>query len=314
MDLGSMRLIDVKAFMERERLMNKGGMNNRTKVLELSDDEATSYAILSHRWTGQEVSYKEITDLANMEKDEQNEVRQRLGYRKILASCEQAKKDEFEWLWADTCCIDRRSSAELSEATTNALYRWYSNSGVCYVYLQDVRSSFPRCASKEMYPNSRGWPEWFSRGWTLQEMIAPRDVQFFNKGWESIGNKKMLAHTLSRITGVPPHILADGLSASNRPSVAQIMSWATNRTTTRVEDRAYSLLGLLDINMPTLYGEGRKVAFHRLQLEIIRASNDQSIFAWGCSADLNGRTGSVLADDPSSSDDGLGQTHPISRR
>lgn len=151
MDLGNMRLINVKAFMERERLMNNGRMNHRTKVLELTDDEATSYAILAHRWTGQEVSYKEIIDLANMEKDEQNEVRQRLGYRKILASCEQAKKDEFEWLWADTCCIDKRSSAELSEATTNALYRWYSNSGVCYVYLQDVHSSFPRCASKGMY-------------------------------------------------------------------------------------------------------------------------------------------------------------------
>ncbi|KIM65664.1 hypothetical protein SCLCIDRAFT_1157965 [Scleroderma citrinum Foug A] len=107
----------------------------------------------------------------------------------------------------------------------------------------------------------------------------------------------MLAHTLSRITGVPSHILADGFS-SNRPCVAQIISWAVNRTTTRVEDRAYSLLGLLDVNMPMLYGEGRK-AFHRLQLEIIRASNDQSIFAWGYDTDFNGRTGNILADDPS---------------
>ena len=293
-----MRLINVKAFMEREQVMSDGGrVNRRTKVLEVADDEATSYAILSHRWTEQEVNYEEITDLVKMEKDEQNEVRQRLGYQKIHASCEQAKRDKFEWLWVDTCCIDKRSSAELSEAI-NSMYRWYENSGVCYAYLQDVRSSFPRLAS-EIYPNSKGWPEWFLRGWTLQEMIAPRNVQFFNEGWESIGNKKILAHTLSRITGVPPHILADGLSASNRPCVAQIISWAANRTTTRVEDIAYSLLGLLDINMPMLYGEGRK-AFHRLQLEIMRASNDQSIFAWCCGADkLNGRTGSVLADDPS---------------
>ena len=159
------------------------------------------------------------------------------------------------------------------------MYRWYENLGACYAYLHDVPSPFPRLNDKIWYRNSKGWPEWFSRGWTLQEMIAPRNVQFFNRCWESIGDKKMLAHTLSRITGVPPCILADGLS-SNRPCVAQIISWAADRTTTRVEDRAYSLLGLLDINMPMLYGEGRK-AFHRLQLEIIRASNDQSIFAWG---------------------------------
>ena len=178
------------------------------------------------------------------------------------------------------------------------MYRWYENSGVCYAYLHDVGSFFPHRSSKNRYPNSKGWPEWFSRGWTLQEMIAPRNVQFFNNRWESKGNKKMLAHTLSRITGVPPHILTDGLSAFNRPCVAQIISWAANRTTTRVEDWAYSLLGLLDINMPMLYGEGRK-SFHRLQLEIMRASNDQSIFAWGCGADFNGRSGSILADDPS---------------
>jgi len=102
---------------------------------------------------------------------------------------------------------------------------------------------------------------------------------------------------LVRITGIPERILADGLRG-NRPCVAQIMSWAAHRKTTRIEDRAYSLMGLLDVNMPMLYGEGKK-AFHRLQLEIIRASNDQSIFAWGCTACNVVRTGSILADDPS---------------
>ena len=111
-------------------------------------------------------------------------------------------------------------------------------------------------------------------------MIAPRNLHFFNKDWKSIGDKQSLAGTLGWITEVPEHILADGLDG-NRPCVAQIISWAANRTTTRVEDcRAYSLMGLLDVNMPMLYGE-RKKAFHCLQLEIIRSSNDQSIFAWG---------------------------------
>ena len=174
------------------------------------------------------------------------------------------------------------------------MYRWYENARVCYAYLHDFPDPlFLTASDDERYPNSNGWPEWFSRGWTLQEMVAPSDVQFFNKDWHPIGDKSTLAPALADITGIPVHILIHELRG-NRPCVAQIMSWAAHRTTTRVEDRAYSLLGLLDVNMPMLYGEGKK-AFHRLQLEIIRASNDQSIFAWGC----NVRTGNILADDPS---------------
>ena len=154
---------------------------------------------------------------------------------------------------------------------------------------------FPTVNDKERYPRFQGWPEWFSRGWTLQELIAPKNVQFLNENWQRIGDKRALAPTLRKITGVPEHILIHGLYG-NRPCVAQIMSWAARRTTTRVEDRAYSLMGLLDVNMPMLYGEGKK-AFHRLQLEIIRASNDQSIFAWGYGV-AGVRTGSILAGDP----------------
>ena len=294
-----MRLINIKAFLEREHLMDKSGrVARRTKVLEFADDESTKYAILSHRWIDPtEVDYEEMVDLAKMEIEERDEIRQRLGYKKILASCEQAKADGYEWLWVDTCCIDKRSSAELSEAI-NSMYRWYENSTLCYAYLHDVAGpSFPTASDHEKYPNSNGWPEWFSRGWTLQEMIAPSNVQFFDKDWQPIGDKRTLSFILEDITRVPHHILTNGLS-SCRPCVAQIISWAADRTTTRLEDRAYSLMGLLDVNMPMLYGEGKK-AFHRLQLEVIHTSNDQSIFAWGCNRVEDGRTGSILADDPS---------------
>ncbi|KAL4070169.1 heterokaryon incompatibility protein-domain-containing protein [Scleroderma yunnanense] len=304
-----MRLINVKAFIERERKMCLGWpVTRRTKVLEFCDDETTNYAILSHRWTDQEIDHDEMVELAKMEVEERDEIRQRDGYRKILDSCKQAERDKYEWLWVDTCCIDKRSSAELSEAI-NSMYRWYEHSKVCYAYLHDVPGiSFPTKCDNEKHPVSNGWPEWFSRGWTLQEMIAPSNVQFFNKDWQHIGNKRSLAHILSCITRVPPHILTGGLS-SNRPCVAQIMSWAADRTTTRIEDRAYSLLGLLDVNMPMLYGEGKK-AFHRLQLEIIRMSNDHSIFAWGFDEETRRdrdirwdrgtrRSGSILADTPS---------------
>ena len=294
-----MRLININAFLKREQMMADGKqVDRRSKVLEFCDDEATGYAILSHRWIDPtEVDYKEMADLAKMIVEDRDEIRYREGYKKILNTCEQAQRDGYEWVWVDTCCIDKRSSAELSEAI-NSMYRWYANSGVCYAYLHDVQGSyFPTDKDDNKYYRSNGWPEWFSRGWTLQEMIAPSNVQFFNKYWKTIGDKKALAHTLEEITQVPVHILTQGLFGS-RPCAAQIISWAAKRKATRVEDRAYSLMGLLDVNMPMLYGEGKK-AFHRLQLEIIHSSNDQSIFAWEHSTIGGGRSGSILADDPS---------------
>ena len=280
--------------------MKKGeNVNRRSKVFEWCNDETTTYAILSHRWIekegeDQEVSYEDMANLPKADGEERDEIRQRPGYQKIIDSCEKAKKDGYERLWVDTCCIDKRSSAELSEAI-NSMYRWYANSKVCYAQLHDVSEpSFPTERNEAKYSDN-GWPEWFSRGWTLQELIAPSVVQFFNEDWFYLGDKKSLANCLSVITRVPQHILEDGLPAE-RPCVAQIMSWAADRRTTREEDRAYSLLGLLDVNMPMLYGEGKR-AFQRLQLEIIRTSNDQSIFAW----DPEGKTpriGSILADDP----------------
>ncbi|KAI6043174.1 heterokaryon incompatibility protein-domain-containing protein, partial [Pisolithus marmoratus] len=256
----------------------KEGRTSQSRVLEQRDDAQSAYAIVSHRWRdAQEVDYNEMVNLMEMQEGEREEVRQRSGYQKILASCERAMSDNFKWLWVDTCCIDKRSSSELSEAI-NSMYRWYENSTKCYAYLHDVDSpTFPTEQNSEQFGKFKGWPEWFSRGWTLQELIAARDVQFFNKEWAPIGNKRDLADTLEKITRISKDILVSGLDSGVR-SVAQIMSWAADRETTRVEDRAYSLLGLFGLQMPMLYGEGK--AFQRLQLEIIRSSNDHSIFAW----------------------------------
>ncbi|KAI5985061.1 heterokaryon incompatibility protein-domain-containing protein, partial [Pisolithus albus] len=272
-----MKLLDVEAVLSREADIQQA--DPEREILKELDDETTSYAILSHRW-GVEVGYEEMSGLMKMEERKRDEIRRRAGYQKIIRSCEQAKKDGYEWLWIDTCCIDKRSSAELSEAI-NSMYRWYQNARICYAYLND-------------FAKSNGWPEWFVRGWTLQELIAPQEVQFFNKDWVHIGNKRHLALRLACITGIPSKVLTSGL-AGRRLSVAKIMSWAAERKTTRVEDRAYSLMGLFGVYMPMLYGEG-KMAFQRLQLEIIRRSSDQSIFAWNPRFP---REGSVLADDPS---------------
>ncbi|KAI6008041.1 heterokaryon incompatibility protein-domain-containing protein, partial [Pisolithus marmoratus] len=272
-----MLLLNVKAVVDRDTDINFRRVTPETKVLKECDDTVTPYAILSHRWQD-EVDYNEMVNLMEMEGAKREDVRRRNGYKKILKSCRQAKKDGFEWLWVDTCCIDKRSSSELSEAI-NSMYRWYENSTKCYAYLYDIDSpTFPMAKNLERYDKHKGWPEWFSRGWTLQELIAPRDVQFFNKEWVPIGNKRDLADNLEKITRVSKDILISGLDSGVR-SAAQIMSWAADRETTRVEDRAYSLLGLFGVHMPMVYGEG-KSAFLRLQLEIIRSSNDHSIFAW----------------------------------
>ncbi|KAI6116667.1 heterokaryon incompatibility protein-domain-containing protein [Pisolithus croceorrhizus] len=295
-----MRLLDVSAVLDRERHIQRAGP--KTKVLEQLDDETAKYAILSHRW-GTEVDYDEITELMQMDEQDRDEVRQRNGYRKIIKSCEQAKEDGYRWLWIDTCCIDKRSSAELSEAI-NSMYRWYRNAQMCYVYLSDVdESALPTEQDFSRFGRSNGWPEWFSRGWTLQELIAPVELEFFNESWVSIGTKQGLISTLGDITGIPQDVLRDvktlrSKDSPERPSVAQIMSWAADRKTTRVEDRAYSLMGLFDVNMPMLYGEGSK-AFQRLQLEIIRVTSDYSIFAWNPEGQGSLYLRSVLADDPS---------------
>ncbi|KIO03139.1 hypothetical protein M404DRAFT_635279 [Pisolithus tinctorius Marx 270] len=293
-----MRLIDVDVFLARETKMQNGevvGGDSTTPVLNDFHGTVPKYAILSHRWVdNDEVDYREMTKLAKMEN--RDKIRGRSGYQKVLKSCQQAKNDGFKWYWVDTCCIDKRNSSELSEAI-NSMFLWYESSQKCYAYLHDVAVAvFPTTPDAKMYPRSKGWPEWFSRGWTLQELIAPTDLQFFNKDWEPIGDKRNIASTLEEITRVPSQVLEDGLT-SYRPSVAQVMSWAADRRTTRVEDRAYSLLGLLDVNMPMLYGEGKK-AFLRLQEEVIRKSNDQTIFAWNPTEETL-QTCGVLADDPS---------------
>ncbi|KAI6042322.1 hypothetical protein EDC04DRAFT_2600919 [Pisolithus marmoratus] len=273
-----MRLLSVRGVLDRESDITKGTEDTfRSTVVEELDDTTTDYAMLSHRWSNKEVNYSEMVKLTSMSMEKRDGVGGREGYNKILEGFEQAVKDGLERLWVDTCCIDKRRSSELSEAI-NSMYQWYYSTK-CYAHLHDfTESTFPNKPDKKTYGNCNGRPEWFSWGWTLQELIAPKEVQFFNKDWVPLGNKRTLAFKLAKTTRIPLPVLKD-------------------RKTTRVEDRAYSLLGLFGVNMPMLYGEGGK-AFQRLQLEIIRGSSDHSIFAWGPAGSIR-CPGSVLADDPS---------------
>jgi Heterokaryon incompatibility protein (HET) len=234
-------------------------LNTRSLSLhEFHEDKIPKYAILSHTWGEDEVTYQ---DMLNPTKA----VYLKAGYAKIEGFARKCRKT-YEYAWIDTCCIDKTSSSELSEAI-NSMYAWYSNAGQCFAYLSDVQD----------IGEARKGSRWFTRGWTLQELIAPKSLIFYASDWEKLGSKTELAHELSNITSIPVSVLKHGLDDSI--SAAQKMSWVANRQTTRREDIAYCLLGLFGINMPLLYGEGEN-AFIRLQEEIIRSTDDQSLFLW----------------------------------
>ena len=213
-------------------------------------------------------------------------VKSKRGYAKIDFTCEQALRDELFYVWVDCCCIDKTSSAELSEAI-NSMLRWYARAAKCYAYLSDIFSDAALCNSStwaintvepDAYPGF-AQSRWFRRGWTLQELIAPKDVVFFASGWKLIGNRNgILLNTISEITNIDVAVLSDR-ELLPEISVAKRMSWAANRRTTRKEDEAYCLLGIFGVNIPLLYGKEEN-AFVRLQEEIVRSSTDQSIFAW----------------------------------
>ncbi|KAI1494902.1 heterokaryon incompatibility protein-domain-containing protein [Biscogniauxia mediterranea] len=273
-------------------------VNARTRKLEeFVGDNIPKYAILSHTWIEgkKEVTFQEI---------ETPEARTKPGYAKIQQASNLALADGFQYVWVDTCCIDKTSSAELSEAI-NSMMSWYERSEVCYAYLTDVKPGLSPSKQKVAFEKSR----WFTRGWTLQELLAPCHLIFYSSDWSVISTRDDLADSVSHITGIDKYFLCHSKPAKeehvsrtnsfnfpandytsdygknslraklNSASVAQRMSWASRRQTTRDEDTAYCLLGIFDINMPLLYGEGTK-AFFRLQEEIMKYSDDQSLLAW----------------------------------
>jgi len=238
-----------------------------------SEDERPSYAILSHRWRDGEVLFTDMTSNRSV-------TQAKKGYHKLEACCKVALQHRLQYVWCDTCCIDKSSSgildgsvvavplltsrvAELSEAI-NSMYEFYAKADLCIAYLDDVED--PQADS---YLNNAIW---FSRGWTLQELIAPRELRFYSRGWEELGTKAALSHHITTACGIGEMVLSEPSSLSSI-CVSEKMSWAARRTTTRPEDRAYSLMvrdpcvcyhclpltcpiaikGLFGVNMPPLY-------------------------------------------------------------
>ena len=242
--------------------------------LRYFDKPPSRYAILSHVWQDNEQTFHSIGPHFDVTP-------------KIRECCNHARLQGFHWIWVDTCCINKTNSVELSEAI-NSMYKWYANATVCFAYLYDVKVGENPATPGSSFRRS----VWFTRGWTLQELIAPKAIVFFSGDWKVLGTKDFLADLLEDITGVEVGVLTSRTPLSSI-SVARRLSWASSRNTTRVEDAAYSLMGLFDINMPTIYGEGPR-AFRRLQEEIMRTSPDHTLFTWGPSLTLRSRTQPAL--------------------
>ncbi|KAF0330663.1 hypothetical protein GQ607_002067 [Colletotrichum asianum] len=173
----------------------------------------------------------------------------------------------YDYTWVDTCCIDKKSEVELSESL-NSMYAWYRNSAVCIAHIEDFHG--------DDIDQATATNRWFTRGWTLQELIAPKDVIFYSGDWEEIGDKKKNSRRLEEITSIDRQVLLASRDLED-VSVAEKMKWISYRTTKKVEDMSYCMFGIFGINLPTIYGEGPN-AFRRLQEEIIRTLDDVTIF------------------------------------
>jgi hypothetical protein len=237
------------------------------RVVSVNDENPPPYAILSHTWTeGQEVTYNDL--VAGTEKD-------KTGYDKLRFCGARAAADGLQYFWVDTCCIDKSTSHELSTAI-NSMFRWYQRASKCYVHLSDV--VVPKeVADAEAFPMT--WAEafrrsrWFTRGWTLQELLAPPCVEFFSKNGKRLGSRISLEQEIHEITKIPTEALR-GKSLAEF-SIEERMSWAAQRTTTWQEDRVYCLLGIFGVFLSLIYGEGEAYAAVRLREEIQKRQEGQ---------------------------------------
>ncbi|KAF5362838.1 hypothetical protein D9758_007136 [Tetrapyrgos nigripes] len=261
-------------------------LNTNTLRVQEFFTEIPRYAILSHTWEDEEITFQDIQNLATLAdtcngrqvtfNDIQaffHPAQPKKGYTKVVQACFCARSSAFDWIWIDSCCINKESSAELSEAI-NSMYQYYEDAVVCYVYLFDVSAKYHPRNPESNFKRSK----WFTRGWTLQELLAPEYIAFFDKDWTKIGTRWSLRDVISVVTTITIDVLEG--RPIDKYSVAQKMSWAAHRRTTRPEDEAYCLMGIFGVSMPPIYGEGGEKAFMRLQQEIIRVSDDRSIFAW----------------------------------
>jgi len=225
-------------------------------------DAIPPYAILSHTWGDDEVTYE---DLINKTAE------QKIGYEKIQFCGQQVVRDGLQYFWVDTCCIDKRNLSEVSRSI-NSMFRWYQNAVKCYAFLSDVSTFGLRNLQRQRnrWESNFRSSRWFTRGWTLQELIAPTTVEFFSSQSHLLGDKISMEQLIHEITNIPVEALKG--SPLQNFSNADRMTWAKNRQTTEEEDSAYCLLGIFGVFLPLIYGEGKSNAMNRLREQINKAN------------------------------------------
>ena len=250
----------------------------RLILIDFNERTIPPYAILSHRWGNNEVIFEDLV---------YNRYKSKTGYRKIEFCAKQATQDGLQYFWIDTCCIDKWNLHELLKAI-NSMFRWYRNATKCYVVLSDVSvSTVVDIQRQSTWEASFRASEWFTRGWTLQELIAPVSVEFFSLEDRRLGDKRSLEQLIHKITSIPVNALQD--CPLENFSVPDRMAWAKFRETTEPEDSAYCLLGILNVLMPTSYGEGKEKALRRLQNELEATSTTPSIIPFSQNLQFVGR-------------------------
>jgi hypothetical protein len=235
--------------------------DGRLTITSFDDNAIPPYAILSHTW-GADAEEVTFADLGK------GDGKHKAGHKKIRFCGQQTQQDGLQYFWVDTCCIDKADKAELSLAI-RSMFRWYQDAAKCYVYLLDVSTKKGKTSGvstevdwEPAFRSSR----WFTRGWTLQELLAPSIVEFFSQEWKKLGDKRSLKSLIKKITGVPCEAL-DGAPLS-RFSIDERLRWKGDRQTKREEDAWYSLSGIFDVEIAPAYSEGAASAFKRLKDEI----------------------------------------------
>lgn len=233
----------------------------KLKLTKDLDRDIPRYAILSHTWgpDDEEVTFQDLVD---------GTARRKAGFDKIEFCATQAKHDDLQYFWIDTCCIDKSNQAELSQAV-DSMFRWYQNAARCYVFLSDVSTNgYGEDCPHSVYTWEASFhaSRWFTRGWTLQELLAPRSVEFFSQDGQRLGDKRSLEEYINRVTGIAiPALRRNDLAQF---SIKERFQWAKTRDTKREEDWAYCLQGIFGVSMPIIYGEGKSQAVSRLEKEI----------------------------------------------
>lgn len=255
-------------------------MESKKGDAELRED---GYAVLSHCWmgpeTGGETAFHQYEK--HVEALESGSTALSPQLKKIRGACDCARSKGIKWMWIDSCCINKLSAVEETESI-NAMYRWYRHSVLCITYFHDVElGPASKLDPRNPFNDSDGKPaKCFSRGWTLQELLASKEMEFYDKNWTFMGTQRDVKDSLSKLTGIDENYLT-GAEDFRNACVATKMSWMAKRITTREEDIAYSMVGLFGVTMSPVYGEGGPRAFMRLQEVILSSlSMDESLFAW----------------------------------